>query len=411
MLLRLFLIAILSYVFFPVSSVAQADLPIELLNPSFEDMPRHSKAPRGWYDCGNPYESPPDVHPTPDASFSVSKASFSGNTYLGMVVRDNDTHEGVGQRLRSPIEGGKCYEFSLALSRSESYISISRQTDKQVNYTTPAKLRIWGGNNYCVKSELLAESSVVTNQRWLIYNFRFEPTSTHKFIMLEAFYTTPVLFPYNGHILVDSASAIVPIPCEEPVDLVIEEPTEETPTEEATIPQNINVSPSARELDNDVVITPTPTVPKPTTPSVDKSNVPQPSEEDEETTLVGVKRKDLRAGQKIQIKNLFFAADQAKINDRSYTVLNDLYKFLNRNKDIIIEVGGHTNSTPPDDYCDRLSTERAKSVVDYLAQKGIDRERLQYKGYGKRFPIASNKTPVGRKRNQRVEVKVLSFNG
>jgi len=36
---------------------------------------------------------------------------------------------------------------------------------------------------------------------------------------------------------------------------------------------------------------------------------------------------------------------------------------------------------------------------------------LSYKGYGKRKPIASNKTPVGRKKNQRVEIKVLSMNG
>lgn len=409
MLLRFFLIAILSYLYFPVSSIAQADLPIELSNPSFEDMPRHSKAPRGWYDCGNPYESPPDVHPTPDASFSVSKAPFSGETYLGMVVRDNDTHEGVGQRLRSPIEGGKCYEFSLALSRSESYISISRQTDKQVNYTTPAKLRIWGGNNYCVKAELLAESSVVTNQRWLIYNFRFEPTSTHKFIMMEAFYTTPVLFPYNGHILIDSASAIVPIPCEEPKDLVIEEPVIEDTVVETTPPQNINVSPSK----SDPITSSTPNTPTTTTIPITPIAETRPNEPvvEEETTLVGVKRKDLRAGQKIQIKNLFFAADQTDINERSYIALDNLYRFLKRHQDIIIEVGGHTNSTPPDEYCDKLSTERAKSVVDYLAGKGIERDRLQYKGYGKRFPIASNRTPVGRKRNQRVEVKVLSFDG
>ncbi|RMD97408.1 MAG: OmpA family protein, partial [Bacteroidetes bacterium] len=59
----------------------------------------------------------------------------------------------------------------------------------------------------------------------------------------------------------------------------------------------------------------------------------------------------------------------------------------------------------------KLSTERAKAVADYLILKGIDPERLKYKGYGKRQPIDTNRTAAGRKRNQRVEIKILSLNG
>ncbi|MFK7933682.1 MAG: OmpA family protein [Saprospiraceae bacterium] len=412
MLLRFICLVTLT-LFIIDANMAQADLPIELNNPSFEDMPRHSKAPRGWYDCGSPFESPPDVHPTHDAAFNVNRAPFSGDTYLGLVVRDNDTNEAVGQRLKRPIEAGKCYEFSIALARSDSYISLSRKTSEEVNYTTPAKLRIYGGNNYCVKAEMLAESSLVKNTRWLVYNFRIEPQKTHKYIVLEAYYNTPALFLYNGHILVDSSSAIVPIPCEEPKELAIDEPeVKEDPVTEAP-PQNINVSPSAdprTKPEPPVVTTNTPNTTLPSTPPVATNTPPAPPTE-EEMTLVDVKRKDLKAGQKIQIKNLFFSADKSEINSDSYTALNNLYKFLNRNQDIVIEVGGHTNSTPPDDYCDKLSTARAKAVVDFLAKKGIERERLQYKGYGKRNPVASNRTPVGRKRNQRVEVKVVSFDG
>lgn len=395
-----------------VWSNAQEDLSIILGNPSFEDMPRHSKAPRGWYNCGDPYESPPDVHPTPDSSFSVKKPPFAGKTYLGLVVRDNDTHESVGQRLKRPVEGGKCYEFSIALSRSSSYISLSRRTSEEVNYTTPAKLRIWGGNNYCSKIELLAESTVVTNTRWLVYNFRFEPTASHKYILLEAFYNTPTLFAYNGHILVDGATEIVPIPCEEPQELVIEEPV--TVTEEiaaATAPvatPKVNVEPK----------------PKPNPPtqaaissrSTEKSVVQKPqttvvTKPKEEVMLDGVARKDLRVGQRITIKNLFFDADQSAITSSSFRTLDNVYRFLHVHQDIIIEVGGHTNNVPPDYYCDELSTERAKSVASYLTDKGIAPERIQYKGYGKRQPIAPNKTPVGRKRNQRVELKVIGFDG
>ncbi|RMF22470.1 MAG: OmpA family protein, partial [Bacteroidetes bacterium] len=213
----------------PLSLSAQQDEPIELFNPSFEDFPRYGNPPRGWYDCGFPGETPPDVQPLPDGQFQVSKPAKDGNTYLGIVVRDNDTWEMVAQRLSRPLEKGKCYVFSLQLARSEVYRSQSRTTNELVNYTTPCKLRIWGGSNYCQKVELLAESQTVINTTWKEYNFRFEPKQTHQYIMLEAFYDTPVLFPYNGNILVDKASPILPVPCagelppEEPTEIAVEE--------------------------------------------------------------------------------------------------------------------------------------------------------------------------------------------
>lgn len=400
---RIFFIALSLIFLFQQGVFGQDELPIKLTNPGFEDMPRHSKPPRGWYDCGSPYETPPDVQPS--GAFSVNKPAMEGETYLGMVVRDNDSQEAVAQRLAQPIQADKCYEFSLSLSRSELYVSLSRTTEEDVNYTTPAKLRIWGGNKYCDKKELLAESSSINHRRWLEYNFRFEPKQKHTYIMLEAFYVTPTLFPYNGNVLVDGASDIVPVPCEEPEELAIEEPEPEE-VDPKDPPQNINVSPSQPKVERPVIVE---TAPKPpvVTPSKPKP-IPVP---EKEATLAGVKRKDLRAGQTIQIDRLYFQADQSKITEQSYRALDDVYKFLNKNKDIVIEVGGHTNSTPPDYYCDSLSTQRAKSVVDYLTEKGIDESRLQYKGYGKRNPVASNKTPAGRRRNQRVEVKVLSFNG
>jgi len=78
------------------------------------------------------------------------------------------------------------------------------------------------------------------------------------------------------------------------------------------------------------------------------------------------------------------------------------------NPDVKVEIGGHTNSTPPSWFCDDLSQNRARSVAAYLKEKGIDEHRLQAKGYGKRLPLTSNKTKEGRVKNQRVEIKILS---
>ena len=110
----------------------------------------------------------------------------------------------------------------------------------------------------------------------------------------------------------------------------------------------------------------------------------------------------------IRMEQLYFPADSSTITKTSVPVLNEVYDFLTSNPRVAVEIGGHTNGTPSHEYCDRLSTERAKAIVDYLVDKGISRKRLQYKGYGKRKPVDTNKTAAGRKKNQRVEIKILS---
>jgi outer membrane protein OmpA-like peptidoglycan-associated protein len=115
----------------------------------------------------------------------------------------------------------------------------------------------------------------------------------------------------------------------------------------------------------------------------------------------------LRNGQTIKIQKLNFEADSSNITDSSLPVLNELYQFLDENPFIVIEIGGHTNGLPEHDFCDKLSSARAKSVAQYLVDKGLNPKRVVYKGYGKRKPIATNQTSEGRKKNQRVEVKIL----
>ncbi len=117
----------------------------------------------------------------------------------------------------------------------------------------------------------------------------------------------------------------------------------------------------------------------------------------------------LTLGQTIRVDKLFFEADSATIESASYGVLEEIFEFLSANDKVIIEIGGHTNSLPEDSYCDRLSTSRAKNVAEYLYSKGIPETRISYKGYGKRQPIASNQTVEGRRKNQRVEIKIISM--
>ena len=117
----------------------------------------------------------------------------------------------------------------------------------------------------------------------------------------------------------------------------------------------------------------------------------------------------IAVGQTIRVDKLYFEADSSTIKPESYAVLEEIYAFLNENDKVKIEIGGHTNSLPEEAYCDKLSTARAKDIAEYLYEKGIPQSRIAYKGYGKRQPIASNQTVDGRKKNQRVEIKIVSM--
>lgn len=114
-------------------------------------------------------------------------------------------------------------------------------------------------------------------------------------------------------------------------------------------------------------------------------------------------------GQTIRMRLLNFDTDKSDIKPESFPVLDELHDFMVRNSGMVIEIGGHTNNLPSDDFAEKLSSARAKAVVDYLKEKGIEQDRLQYKGYGKRYPIASNLNPEGRKANQRVEIKIIKI--
>lgn len=379
---------------------------ITLVNPSFEDMPRHSKPPRGWLDCGTPGETPPDIQPS--GTFSVTKPAVDGDTYLGMVVRDNDTWEMVSQRLSAPMKKGQCYAFSIFLCRSELYVSVSRMSDETANYTTPAKLRIYGGFDNCNKQYLLGETNLIINTRWLEYQFKFEPIDNYTHISFEAFYKTPTLFPYNGNILLDNASDIVPINCNEDV-------TERIPQKQSDTPKINAPTPTIKKPDSVSKPAPSPS-PVPQTRTEVASKPSESGNSEKITTVVEgadfskISRSDIRKGQTLRMDNILFEIDKSVIAKESYQPLNELLKFLSANTDIVIEVGGHTNGLCSDSFCDQLSASRAKVVAEYLAQRGIPRSRLQYKGYGRKMPVASNDTVEGRRKNQRVEIKILNIN-
>jgi outer membrane protein OmpA-like peptidoglycan-associated protein len=117
----------------------------------------------------------------------------------------------------------------------------------------------------------------------------------------------------------------------------------------------------------------------------------------------------VNVGQVFKIEKLYFETDSATITPESFDALEELRDYLIKNKQIRIEIGGHTNNKCSEKYCERLSLDRAEAVKKYLISQGIDQKRMTTKGYGKRNPISSNSSKDERHLNQRVEIKIISL--
>jgi Outer membrane protein and related peptidoglycan-associated (lipo)proteins len=115
-----------------------------------------------------------------------------------------------------------------------------------------------------------------------------------------------------------------------------------------------------------------------------------------------------KVGAKMLLTNVFYEVDSWELKKESMQELNNLAELLFSNKDIVVEIGGYTDSTGTDEYNLTLSEKRAISVVSYLISKGVSSDRLKYKGYGNKFPVGDNITSEGRKLNRRTEVKIIA---
>ncbi len=93
--------------------------------------------------------------------------------------------------------------------------------------------------------------------------------------------------------------------------------------------------------------------------------------------------------------------------DTSEDILKTLLTFLENNPEIKISIEGHTDDTGTEEYNDVLSINRARSVYNWLINKGINPARLRFTGYGKSRPIFNEKDEEHRALNRRVEVKKI----
>jgi outer membrane protein OmpA-like peptidoglycan-associated protein/tetratricopeptide (TPR) repeat protein len=117
----------------------------------------------------------------------------------------------------------------------------------------------------------------------------------------------------------------------------------------------------------------------------------------------------IKVGEKIVLNNIFFETAKYTLKKQSKIELSKVVQFLEENPSLKIEVSGHTDNVGSDESNLKLSKNRAKSVVDYLVQEGIESSRIRSKGYGSTQPIADNDTKAGKAKNRRTEFEIIAL--
>lgn len=129
----------------------------------------------------------------------------------------------------------------------------------------------------------------------------------------------------------------------------------------------------------------------------------------EKDTIPEIKKiylKKATKGVTFTLPNIFFDTDSFKLKPMSYPELIQLSEYLKKNKQISIEIQGHTDNSGSDLYNKELSEKRAFSVYQFLIEQGVSPNRMSYKGYGSSRPKASNETKEGRALNRRTEIVI-----
>ena len=110
----------------------------------------------------------------------------------------------------------------------------------------------------------------------------------------------------------------------------------------------------------------------------------------------------------IILESLVFDVAKFDLKKQSFEELDKLVKVLKENVSKKLEIAAHTDNQGSDKYNFELSQDRAKSVRDYIVDKGINPSRIKCFGRGEEFPIATNNSEEGRQKNRRVEFKITN---
>ncbi len=122
--------------------------------------------------------------------------------------------------------------------------------------------------------------------------------------------------------------------------------------------------------------------------------------------------KKLDAGESVEnmtivLGDINFATGTANLEPLAKSYLDKVGALLEAAPNLNLSIEGHTDNTGTQQVNERLSTDRANAVMQYLTGRGIEAGRLEARGFGSSAPVADNSIPEGRAKNRRVEMDIL----
>ncbi|MDO6444072.1 MULTISPECIES: OmpA family protein [unclassified Marinobacter] len=116
-------------------------------------------------------------------------------------------------------------------------------------------------------------------------------------------------------------------------------------------------------------------------------------------------------GMVLTLGDVLFDLNKADLKSSGERTIGRLAQFMREYEDRRVSVEGYTDSTGEESYNQQLSERRAEAVRDELISQGIERRRIETRGYGEQYPVAGNDTSSGRQQNRRVEIVISDEDG
>ena len=116
-------------------------------------------------------------------------------------------------------------------------------------------------------------------------------------------------------------------------------------------------------------------------------------------------------GMVLTLGDVLFDLNQADLKSAGEQTVGRLAQFMREYENRRVRIEGYTDSTGSDAYNQQLSERRAESVRNALLNQGISSRRIEIKGYGEQYPVASNENSAGRQQNRRVEIVISDTDG
>lgn len=112
-------------------------------------------------------------------------------------------------------------------------------------------------------------------------------------------------------------------------------------------------------------------------------------------------------GQVMLLNNLIFQVGKSKLSSESYPELDIVVKMMQDNRNMVIQLEGHTDYQGDTNQNMKLSQQRVTAVKSYLVSKGINKRRIHTKAFGGTQPLSRDDTPEAHRMNRRVELRIL----